>query len=187
MKELWSSEKGKAGITLALWGVFIIFVFILIACSNTTNSNIQPTDKEQNVVHKVDVLLQSNTGFKMTIESKDLSQKIVYDSSFNKNNTYDGYVEDSLGINKFRCDTTCYKVTLDYEEEEPKYYDELVTTINYLKSIVPKLETIKNQGFKYVDKDKSTNIMVNDNMINKIIIESEDNTITFDINYNKNV
>ena len=181
MKELWKNEKSKAGITLGLWLVFIFFILLLASCGSS-NKKTEP-DKATNVTHKLEVLLNSNNGFKMTIETKDLSEKRVYDSSFTDKDTFEGYVEDKSGINRFRCDTTCYKVFLDHEEEEALYYEELVKTIKKLRTIIPNLITEKDK-FYYEDEDK-TSIYVNDEcIINKIIIEQEEKNITFDINYN---
>ena len=188
MKELWQDERSKAGISLALWGVFLLFVFILVSCGS---QNIKPTPETkidtESISYKLDSLLTSDNGFKMTILKKDESSKRIYDTSFvtSDDSNYEGYVEDLSGMNRFKCNTACYKVFLDHEEEEPLYYEELINTINSLKIASSKLELDEDKSYFYKDENSSLKVYVNDQkQINKITIDTELDSITFDINYN---
>ena len=183
MKELWRNEKSKAGITLALWGVFLLFVFLLVSCSNQKSTVINnPKSHTETISNQFNNFFVNNQSFKMTFISNTLSIKHIYDVTSKNTNTYEGYVEDDLGINKFRCDEKCYKVYLDHEEEEETYYNEFLMAINYLNT---SNLSFKQEGNKiYISKDNNNiiKIIVNDdNKINKIIVEKEDEKITFEI------
>ena len=205
MKELWQNERSKAGITLGLWMVFIIFVFILASCGTTSkkeSATPEPKSDETDILYRLDSLLSSNYSFKLTIEANDLSYKRVYDANKRhdeEKNTdmFEGYIEDSSGINKFRCGDLkftevqtltpiCYKVFLDHEDEEPLYKKEVLQNINYVKQNAKNLEAKEKHTYSYTDNDVSLKVIDDDNnLINRIVIETNENKVTIDFNYNQ--
>ena len=186
MKELWQNERSKAGISLALWGVFILFVIVLASCGNNKNDSLEkPIVNNQAIEEQLKSLFNNNINFKMTIESNDMSTKKIYDVTLN-NNIYEGYVEDSSGINKFRCDMKCYKVFLDHEEEEELFYNELILNIDYLKYENITLKKESDVSYVYSNEEETIKIITKEDKIAKIVRETDNHKIVFDFNYNFN-
>lgn len=206
MKELWQNERSKAGITLGLWLVFIFFIFMLASCNSSSRKGVatpEPKSNEEDILYRVSSLLSSDYSFKMTIELNDLSSKRVYDANKyidEKTNSdmFSGYIEETSGINKFRCgdlktneyntiSPTCYKIFLDHEEEELLYKEDVMQNINYVQQNAKRLEKKENHTYLYTKDDKTLKVIDDDNnKIVRIIIETTDEKITIDFNYNYN-
>ena len=184
MKEIWKNTRARAGITLGLWIIFIAFVFILASTAEPKNNTLKKD--EVSISNLVNTLLDNPISYKITYETKDLTIKKTLDVSY-KDKTYTGYLEDSNGITKFKCDLDiCYKVNLESEEEIEDYYftDEL--NILNIKKVVDNLKEDKDHNYSYIDEDKlSYKVFIEDNKITKIIYDNDTYTTTFDINYNQ--
>ena len=187
MKELWQNERSKAGITLGLWMVFILFIFALISCSNTKDV---PADKKEEITikEKIDTFLKNDLSYKITVEEND-SRKI-FNVSY-KNNEYEGYLQDNIGITKFNCkENKCYTVYLDHQDEIEEYYFKDDLDIFSIRNISDKLSLEKslsndtNYVYTYNEESKAYQINLNEDRIEKIIIKADPYQVIYDINYN---
>ena len=192
MKEKWQNPKSRSAIILSIWLVFILIVIILSAIGSPKRGS-DPINQENNtnadiskeVISKaVDTLFKDKISYKITYEKKDLSEKKVFDLTY-EDKIYEGFVEDNLGIMKFHCDLViCYKLSMDHEEELEDYLIKEEIDIMKIKSIKDKLKLDKNNNYIYEQDNITYRVLIKDNKVNKIIYETEDYTTIFDVNYN---
>ena len=187
MKELWQNERSKAGITLALWGVFIFALFIVAIVASKKSDIPQEIDFYEKVIENpLESLVDLHDSFIMEVMPLDGSFKRSYDVTIKDGSLYEGYVEDDSGINRFRCDTKCYKVFLDHEEEYPLYFEELLSNIEDLKNssftvsqVITRNSTNQSteeyKSYIVEQEEKSFQFSLDDNnIVVKIMIETND-------------
>ena len=187
MKEKWQNPKSRSAIILGIWLVFILIVMILSAIGSPKKSSTsinQEDNHKADISKEVDTLFNNKISYKISYEKKDLSDKKVFDVTYD-NKIYEGFIEDNSGIMKFHCDLViCYKLSMDHEEELEDYLIKEEIDIMKIKSIKDKLELDKNDNYVYTEDNTTYKVIIKDNKIIKIIYETNDYTTTFDINYN---
>ena len=203
MKELWENEKGKAGITLTIWLIFIGLVIAMASCGSSKNdvATKEPKKEKISIATRIESLLESDYSFEMTKEKNDGSSKIVFEATKyvneeTKAEMFKGYVKTKDGINEFRCgdfktstnftpEVTCHKVLMDHEEEDSSYLT-VVNIMKIVKNNYSKLEEKEPHNYLFNGEDQTLKVIDNeDETITKMIIENAEEKITIDFNYNK--
>ena len=186
--KVWNTQRGRAGIKLAFYGIFVVFVFLLIIFKHheppkkfvsTYKSN------EKSYSTKIDELRKNNFSYKYIITNQD--EKISYQGR-KMLNLESGYKEDSTGIIKYlKENDMTYKLGINDEKEE---YSDLYLNVNpnYL-SVNYIFDLINNHSYEIQDKTyiypleegKMINILTDSSHILKITIN--DNEIIYDLEF----
>ena len=145
----WNTQKGRAGIKLAIYGLFILFILLLILFRGNIvgpkEYHSSYTEYENTLNDKISNLKKNNFEFKYTIVLN--GETTSFYGKRNKNLEM-GYKEDHSGITKYLLENgTYYKVGLEKNEPTTDIYAGFnmnYLNVTFLTSILERLTPEQN-------------------------------------------
>lgn len=180
MKEIWENKRYRSMITLGLWGIFIIFIFILAAFGNNNQNVTEEPKKEKEVIIK-ELLSQyqnplNTINYEITITENDT--KTVLDGTY-ASNKHTGYLTTATEVISYRCENSlCYKTFIDHEEPMDIYLFEGIKDPLYIAKFADNLvlqnENEAKKSYKYTEitSDGATEYVV---VVKKQMVNNEEN------------
>ncbi len=185
----WNTEKGRASLKLAFYGLFVVFVFMLIILGKDSNPTVYKStysakDYEKDFDMQITELKNNNYSFNYNIDLN--GNKILFYGKKNIN-VESGYKEDSNGIIKYLKDNDkTYKINIDGKEEITNLYEGInnnYLSVNYILNLIANIKPNKeNKVYNYLlENNVNISIETSGNEINKITIK--DNLDTYELTF----
>lgn len=178
----WNTPKGRAGIKLMFYGIFIIFIILIIFIKrDSTPSVYKASYKSIKLTYeeKKAKLLDNNYEFKYNITLQS-GEKIKY-YGYKNLNIESGYKESDNTIIKYlKENDVIYKIGLENKEEFTDLYAKInadYLNVNYIYNLINDLSfQINDKEYIYtLDNNISIVVKTNDINISKITINDNSN------------